>query len=71
MAQMTLKELNGMTHRGEYIQTVFDPVQTHAWYGLSSKEDLERAKRQLKGIGNRFRQVKTHGGFYILCFKLK
>jgi hypothetical protein len=54
-----------------YVQTLFDPVQTHALYGLT-KETIDSFKKQLKELGaNRFRTVSTRFGFKILCFSAK
>jgi len=50
-----------------YIQTLFDPVQTHAVYG-GSNEDIPLFKTMLKKQGaNKFRVVKNND-FPILCF---
>lgn len=58
--------------RGSYIQSLFDPVQTHALYGIW-KDDLEEAKKILKKNGaTRFRVVKVRkSDRIILCFKIK
>lgn len=54
-----------------YVQTLFDPVQTHALYGLS-KENVLEFKEKLKKMGaNRFRTVTNHYGRKILCFSAK
>jgi hypothetical protein len=57
-----------------YIQTLFDPHQTHAVYGLD-KCTFDQCKDQLKQLGaNRFRTVNCKNaqgkpnGFLILCF---
>jgi hypothetical protein len=56
--------------RGSYVQTVFDPVQTHALYGITKGEAAE-AKEALKAIGaKRFRVVNNSYGFAIICFKI-
>lgn len=56
---------------GTYIQSIYDPHQNYALYGLHDKEDLNAAKEKMKsnkGI-TKFRQVKVkHSGYYILCF---
>ena len=52
------------------IDTLFDPIQTHAIYGIS-KCDIEPIKNKLKPIANRFRKVKANNDSYILCFKIK
>ena len=56
---------------GTYIQSIYDPHQNYALYGLHDKEDLNDAKEKMKdnkGI-TKFRQVKVkHSGYYILCF---
>jgi hypothetical protein len=57
--------------RGSYVQTLFDPVQTHALYGIP-KRDAAEAKEALKAIGaKRFRVVNNSFGFSIICFKIK
>ena len=57
--------------RGSYVQTLFDPVQTHALYGVL-KRDAAEAKEALKAIGaKRFRVVNNSFGFSIICFKIK
>ena len=69
-----LKELNNLCDRGQYIQTLHDPIQTHGWYGLSaSGNDVQKAKDLLKSVfkANNFRVVKNGYGFAILCFKIK
>jgi len=56
--------------RGSYVQTIFDPVQTHALYGVS-KTQKDEAKAALKEIGaKRFRITSTKFGFAIICFKI-
>jgi ABC-type amino acid transport system permease subunit len=59
--------------RGAYIQTVFDPVQTHAIYGIGP-DDIPYLKEYIKKnkYGNYFRVVKTaYKTIVILCFKIK
>ena len=57
--------------RDSYIQTIFDPIQTHALYGVH-KDDALEAKRLLKEAGaSSFRVVKNRFGFAIICFKVK
>lgn len=54
-----------------YQQTLFDPVQTHAVYGLT-EDTLKEVKEQLKKNGaTRFRTVKCRkpSCFRILCYK--
>ncbi len=52
---------------GGYIQTLFDPQQTHAVYGCT-QDSLDKLKLTLKYLGaNKFRLVKNNG-FPILCF---
>jgi hypothetical protein len=64
-----MKVLNRFS--GTYINKIYDPIQTHALYGLG-KDNLDQAKRLLKEDGaKRFRVVKTNtNGLVILCFKL-
>lgn len=65
------KYCNSLYHRGTYIQSIYDPQQNFALYGITSKEELDSFKETLKenkGI-NKFRQQKVrHSGYYILCF---
>lgn len=57
--------------RGSYVQTIFDPIQTHALYGVS-KTQKDDAKAALKKIGaKRFRVVNNDFGMSIICFKIK
>ena len=54
-----------------YIQSLFDPVQNYAIYGIT-KDQAESLKISMKASKciSRFRTVKTNGGYYvILCFK--
>lgn len=56
--------------RGSYISTIFDPIQTHALYGVS-KTQKDEAKAALKKIGaKRFRVVNNDFGMSIICFKM-
>ena len=56
-------------NRGIYIQKIYDPIQTHAVYGIT-KEDLDKVKKVLTDYKcSRFRTVKTRTNFIILCFK--
>lgn len=54
------------------IRELFDPVQTHAVYGVY-KQDVPEVKRLLKEKGaTRFRIVKNRiTGMCIVCFKEK
>lgn len=56
---------------GKYVQSLFDPVQTHALYGIYGKDELERCKFRLSQNPaiNRFRVVSNSYGYKILCFK--
>ena len=55
-----------------YIQKIYDHRQSHAVYGLSSQDELDKIKAALTEEGcSRFRKVKTRYGFYILCFYIK
>ena len=66
-------DFSGVTHqfRGSYVQTIFDPIQTHALYGIT-KSQKDDAIEELKEIGaKRFRVVNNRYGFSIICFKLK
>ena len=56
---------------GQYIQSLFDNVQTHALYGISrdSVNDWKERLSKNKGI-SRFRKVNANSKYYaILCFK--
>lgn len=55
--------------RGDrYGNPVYDPVQTHALYGITAS-DIDKFKEDLKRIGaKRFRTVSNRFGFKILCF---
>lgn len=66
----TIKYLNSKFRKeGRYVQKIFDPIQTHALYGIPV-EDLSEFKKQLRELGaKRFRQVKASHGFVTLCFK--
>jgi hypothetical protein len=59
-------------HRqGTYIQKLFDPVQTHAIYGVSA-ESLLSVKKELKEAGaTHFRVLTPRSAKYlrIICFK--
>ncbi len=69
-----MSDVEWLNHRyasyDEYFQSVYDPVQNYAWYGLTS-ENIDQAKEMLSenpGI-NRFRTVRCPSGYRILCFK--
>lgn len=68
----TLREVKRELSGNQYVQSIFDPVQTHAIYGLSSSSEVSELKFKIKnnGLGNRFRQLKNRFGNYILCFKI-
>jgi hypothetical protein len=56
---------------GHQVRTLFDPVQTHAVYGLVGDE-VDEVKDALKAVGAvRFRLVKNHYGRTAVCFKIK
>ena len=59
-------------HSGSYIQQLFDPVQTHAVYGIT-ESDIPNLKHRLTILGaKRFRNVKcVNSDFRILCFSAK
>jgi hypothetical protein len=49
---------------GEYWKELYDPQQTHAIYGLKSKDDVNAIKKMLTNLGaKKFRVVNN-----ILCF---
>ena len=56
-------------HRGAYCQTLFDPIQTHAVYGIP-KSNKETIKLELKALGaKKFRIVNANSSaFIIVCF---
>ena len=55
---------------GMYVQTIADPHQTHALYGVS-KDNLEHWKEKIKSIGGKsLRVVTNHYGYKIVCFRL-
>ena len=57
--------------RGAYIQSIFDPVQSHAVYGIH-EENLNEVKEILKLCGaNKFRTIKGTKGWRILAFNFK
>jgi len=68
-----LDKIKALTQPFMSIQELFDPIQTHAVYGIRDKNDLDVLKYEIKEakLGNRFRQIKNQYGFYTLCFKLK
>ena len=56
---------------GYQVNKLFDPVQTHAAYGVPvSEKDRVVAALKEKGA-TRFRIVKTGYGTLIVCFKMK
>lgn len=54
---------------GRYVQSIFDPVQNYALYGLTA-HDIDRYKDILKNElkANKFRTVTTKYQYKILCF---
>jgi hypothetical protein len=54
-----------------YIQSLFDPVQNYAIYGITKDQaDILKERMKASKCISRFRTVKTNGGYYvILCFK--
>lgn len=54
---------------GRYVQSIFDPVQNYALYGLTA-HDIDRYKDILKNElkANKFRTVSTKYQYKILCF---
>lgn len=62
---------HAINERGCYFQTLFDPTQTHAMYGLTA-DTLPAAKERLTTLGaNRFRVVTNKFKMKILCFSAK
>jgi hypothetical protein len=61
-----------LTFKGYDVRELFDPVQTHAVYGLYPSE-VARVKQELKENlkATRFRVVTNSMGGKILCFKIK
>ena len=70
--ETNLKTIKSNLSSGQYINSIFDPVQTHAIYGLKSKAELNEMKLFIKSnnLGNKFRQVKNSFGVYTLCVKV-
>lgn len=53
------------------VRKLFDPIQTHAAYGVPL-EQVDRVKEVLRERGaTRFRVQNTPSGLRIVCFKLK
>lgn len=70
-----MSDTEWLTHKyctsGTYIQILFDPVQTHALYGIS-RNQVDHFKDIMKKDPSisRFRTVKANSPYYaILCFK--
>ena len=56
---------------GFEVRELFDPIQTHAAYGVPV-ERVDLVKERLRELGAvRFRKVKNGLGNINLCFKLK
>lgn len=60
------------TFNGYRVQELFDPVQTHALYGVPTGS-VEQVKQELREKLNakRFRVVTAHNNSKVICFKLK
>ena len=57
--------------RRHYIKELFDPVQTHAVYGVMA-EDLQAVKDTLAEAGaKRLRVVKVDKFLRIVCYKMR
>jgi len=58
--------------KGHAVRTLFDPVQTHAVYGVHP-DNVAKVKSELKEEfkATRFRVVTAGTGNKIVCFKLK
>lgn len=66
-----LGKIKNTLGRDQYIQNLFDPIQTHAVYGVYA-DQVPALKQRLKDLGcNRFRVVSSSGkGLKIVCFKI-
>lgn len=53
-----------------YVKYVFDPVQTHALYGvINSPSNIKSIKNQLKEIGATHLRVVKNKEYVTICFK--
>ena len=69
-----LSKLTGIakdSYYGHYVQTLFDPVQTHAVYGVTEDTIATVKANLMKAGANRFRIIKNKFGFRIVCFSAK
>ena len=68
---LSLSDLCKM-HPGSYYQKIYDPIQTHAIYGVA-KSDKDSIVKSLKSIGaKKFRTVQPNAkGLTIICFSIK
>lgn len=68
-----MNTLNSICNDRQYIQTIHDPVQSHALYGTPyDKKEIEDVNQRLKNIGaSRFRVIKNDYQMAIICFKYK
>lgn len=60
--------------RNLYVQTTFDPVSTHALYGVKNDpSDIEHYKNRIKEIGGKYIRVLAAGckDYRIICFALE
>lgn len=63
---------NGCNTWGRYVQTLFDPHQTHGLYGILQRE-VDSYKSKIKAIGGKnLRVVKGKNGsdYAVICFRL-
>lgn len=61
-------------HYSMYVQTTFDPVSTHALYGVPNvQSEIDYWKGKVKSIGGKYIRVvgKKHANCKIICFALE
>ena len=64
----------GCNHYNMYVQTTFDPVSTHALYGVPNvQSEIDYWKGKVKSIGGKYIRVvgKKHANCKIICFALE
>lgn len=62
----------GCDHYHKYVQTTFDPVSTHALYGVA-KNEVDYCKDKIKNIGGKYLRVvkNRHSDYVVICFALE
>jgi phospholipase/lecithinase/hemolysin len=63
-----IKNVTSKFH-GSYIETIFDPIQTHALYGVTKSFKNEAVSALKEAGAKRLRVVSNKFGFVIICFK--